>query len=127
MPGDDYNLLLTIQNQLGSLDAKVSDLKEDMSTICDFKEEVGRIAQDFLSYKASRQALPDRVNVLEQKTTSTEKALAEHIATTAWIAERVAKSDTYFKAAMIAWGIIVSIVGLLITFHLHLVITFVMK
>lgn len=127
MPGDDYSMLLTIQNQLGSLDAKVTDLKEDMGSICNFKEEVSKIAQDFLSYKASRQDLPDRISKVENKLSDTEKSLASHCKSTAWIAEKVAKSDLYFKAAMLAWGAIVSIVGLLISFHKYLGISFTLR
>lgn len=127
MPGDDYSMLLTIQNQLGSLDAKVTDLKEDMGSICNFKEEVSKIAQDFLSYKASRQDLPDRISKVENKLSDTEKSLASHCKSTAWIAEKVAKSDLYFKAAMLAWGAIVSVVGLLIAFHKYLGISFTLR
>lgn len=124
---EDNNILLAIKEQLGALDAKVTDLKDDMNTICNFKEEVGKITQDFINYKATRQDLPARIITLEARTIATDKAIADHIIATAWISEKVAKSDTYFKAAMIAWGIVVSAVGLLITFHQYFGITFVTK
>ena len=121
------NQLLAIQNTLGSLDAKVSALKEDMDTLCSFKDEVGKIAQDFLAYKESRRDLPARLDKVERQAEDTEKTLTEHCKSTAWIAEKVAKSDLWFKAGMIAWGLIVSLVSVLLFFHKNLGITFSLK
>lgn len=127
MPGDDYSILLGIQKQLGSLDAKVTDLKENMGAICDFKDEVSNITRDFINYKESRIDLPARVAAVEQKTSATEKALIDHCDSTAWIAEKVAKSDTYYKAAMIAWCALVSLIGVLIALGKYLGIVFTLR
>jgi DNA repair ATPase RecN len=126
-PSEDYDILLSIQKQLGALDANVLTLRDEMKSVCNFKDEVSKIAQDFITYRESRRFLPDRVNVVEQRIAATENAIREHCATTAWIAEKVAKSDNYFKAAMLAWGGLVSIVGLLIMLHKYLGIVFTLK
>jgi len=123
MPDLDSQIL----TKLGSMEEKINGLKQTMDGVCDFKDEVSKIAQEFLLYKEERRDLPARLQRVETRSIDTEKEFKEHCRNTAWIAEKVAKSDNYFKAAILAWGIVVSVVALMVTLGKYLGITFVIK
>jgi len=123
MPDLDSQIL----TQLGGLDAKVDELKTQMTLVCNFKDEVGKIAAEFVRYKEARKDLPDRLAKVEILASNTEREVTTHGTIIKWLQDKVVASDIYLKAALIAWGVVVSAVGLLIALGKYFGITFVVN
>jgi len=81
---DEMGPILT---KLGEMSSDIKHLRDDMSTICEFKDELQKVAQEFRDYKETRKDLPIEISDTKEKVTACQTSCQHH----------VAKTEEYFK------------------------------
>ncbi len=104
---DVQKILMGINEKLGGIRSDINTLKENMNTLCNFKDEV-----------------TERVTDLENETRETEEKLENHITSTQWIEDDAVRNTILLKSAIGAWSIFVAIMLVLWAIYKQLGITF---